>query len=136
MRCRHCGTDLKLLLLDLGSAPPSNAYLTEEALHKEEKKLPLRVLVCEKCWLAQTEDFAQANELFDSGYAYFSSFSSTWLEHAKNYVTDMVSRFNLNSKSHVIEVAANDGYLLQFVKKMGIPCTVIEPTSSSADAAR
>jgi len=136
MRCRHCGTDLKLLLLDLGSAPPSNAYLTEEALHKEEKKLPLRVLVCEKCWLAQTEDFAQANELFDSGYAYFSGFSSSWLEHAENYVTDMVSRFNLNTKSHVIEVAANDGYLLQFVKQRGIPCTGVEPTSSTADAAR
>ena len=79
MKCRHCGNALKLPLIDLGAAPPSNAYLTERALHAPEKWFPLRVLVCERCWLAQTEDFARADELFDADYAYFSGFSTTWL---------------------------------------------------------
>lgn len=136
MKCRHCHSDLKLTLIDLGSAPPSNAYLTLQTFHKPEKWFPLRVLVCEKCWLVQTEDFAQADELFDDDYAYFSAFSSSWLEHSKYYVTDMVNRFHLNGVSHVVEVAANDGYLLQYVKERGIPCTGIEPTSSTAKAAR
>jgi SAM-dependent methyltransferase len=120
----------------LGSAPPSNAYLTEQTLHIPEKWFPLRVLVCEKCWLVQTEDFAQADELFDEDYAYFSSFSTSWLEHAEQYVKDMTKRFSLDEGSHVVEVAANDGYLLQYVKKRNIPCTGIEPTASTANAAR
>jgi len=136
MKCRHCNTELKLPLIDLGSAPPSNAYLTEQTLHTPEKWFPLRVLVCESCWLVQTEDFAQAEELFDEDYAYFSSFSTSWLEHAERYVKDMIKRFSLNEHSHVIEVAANDGYLLQYVKKRNIPCTGIEPTTSTANAAR
>jgi SAM-dependent methyltransferase len=136
MKCRHCGSKLKLPLVDLGSAPPSNAYLTEQTLHAPEKWFPLRVLVCEHCWLAQTEDFAQANELFDAGYAYFSGFSSSWLEHSEHYVNDMVARFNLTADSRVIEVAANDGYLLQYVKARNIPCIGVEPTASTAAAAR
>lgn len=136
MKCRHCGSELKLPLVDLGSAPPSNAYLTEQTLHAPEKWYPLRVLVCEHCWLAQTEDFAQANELFDAEYAYFSGYSSSWLEHSERYVTDMVARFNLTAESHVVEVAANDGYLLQYVKARNIPCTGVEPTASTAAAAR
>jgi len=136
MKCRHCGAELKLPLVDLGSAPPSNAYLTEQTLHALEKWFPLRVLVCEHCWLAQTEDFAQANELFDADYAYFSSFSSSWLAHSERYVADMVARFNLTADSYVVEVAANDGYLLQFVKARNIPCTGVEPTASTAAAAR
>lgn len=136
MKCRHCGSELKLPLVDLGSAPPSNAYLTEQTLHAPEKWFPLRVLVCEHCWLAQTEDFAQANELFDADYAYFSGFSSSWLAHCERYVADMVARFDLNAASHVVEVAANDGYLLQYVQAQSIPCSGVEPTASTAAAAR
>lgn len=136
MKCRHCGTELKLPMVDLGSAPPSNAYLTEQTLHAPEKWFPLRVLVCEHCWLAQTEDFAQADELFDSEYAYFSGFSNSWLAHSERYVADMVARFTLTADSHVVEVAANDGYLLQYVNARNIPCTGVEPTASTAEAAR
>ncbi|MCW7490391.1 class I SAM-dependent methyltransferase [Leptospira meyeri] len=123
-------------MIDLGSSPPSNAYLTETKLHEPEKWFPLRVLVCESCWLVQTEDFASADELFDSEYAYFSGFSSSWLEHSMTYVNQMISLFDLNHDSHVVEVAANDGYLLQYVKANKIPCTGIEPTASTAKAAR
>ena len=136
MRCRHCNIELTLPLVDLGSAPPSNAYLTDQTLHAPEKWIPLRVLVCENCWLVQTEDFAQADELFDDEYAYFSSFSTSWLQHAEQYVKDMTKRFSLNRNSHVVEVAANDGYLLQYVKALNIPCTGVEPTTSTATAAR
>jgi len=136
MKCRHCGNALKLPLIDLGAAPPSNAYLTERALHAPEKWFPLRVLVCERCWLAQTEDFARADELFDADYAYFSGFSTTWLAHCERYCEDMVARFGLGPASHVVEVAANDGSLLQFFRARGIPCTGIEPTASTAAAAR
>ena len=136
MNCRHCNATLTLPLIDLGFAPPSNAYLSEKQLQQPEKKYPLRVLVCQTCWLAQTEDFAQAHELFDADYAYFSSFSSTWLEHAKRYANEMSARFNLGSSSHVVEIAANDGYLLQYFKAANIPCTGVEPTASTASAAR
>lgn len=136
MKCRHCQTELTLPLVDLGSAPPSNAYLTKRTLHAPENYYPLRVLVCTECWLVQTEDYAGANELFSADYAYFSSFSSTWLKHAEQYVTDMTQRFMLNEHSHIVEVAANDGYLLQYAKARGIPCLGIEPTTSTADAAR
>src|ERR1035437_5145347 len=106
MRCRHCGSQLELPLVDLGSAPPSNAYLTEQRLKAPEKWFPLRVLVCQHCWLMQTEDFAQAQELFRGDYAYFSGFSSSWLAHCQRYVTDMAVRFELGPDSHVVEVAA------------------------------
>lgn len=136
MKCRHCAAELSLPLVDLGSAPPSNAYLTAATLNAPEKWFPLKVLVCGECWLAQTEDTAGAEDLFDADYAYFSSFSSTWLHHAERYVADMQGRFNLDETSHVVEVAANDGYLLQYVKARGIPCLGIEPTASTAAAAR
>lgn len=136
MKCRHCAVPLGLTFVDLGSAPPSNAYLTGQTLHVPEKWFPLRVLVCEQCWLVQTEDFARADELFDAEYAYFSGFSTSWLMHCERYVEDMAARFALGGSSHVVEVAANDGYLLQYVKGRGIPCTGIEPTASTAAAAR
>ncbi|MEZ5541529.1 MAG: class I SAM-dependent methyltransferase [Pseudomonadota bacterium] len=136
MKCRHCGAALDLPLIDLGSAPPSNAYLTEHSLHAPEAWFPLRVLVCRNCWLVQTEDFSRAHELFDADYAYFSGFSSSWLAHCERYVEDMVTRFALDAGSHVVEIAANDGYLLQYVKARGIPCTGVEPTASTAAAAR
>jgi SAM-dependent methyltransferase len=136
MKCRHCAADVGLVLVDLGSAPPSNAYLAPEALRAPETWWPLRVLVCERCWLAQTDDFVQADRLFNADYAYFSAYSTGWLAHAERYVADMVARFGLDAGSHVVEVAANDGYLLQYVKARGIPCTGIEPTASTAAAAR
>lgn len=136
MKCRHCIAELELSLIDLGSAPPSNAYLTESTLKTPEKWFPLKVLVCTECWLAQTEDYAGAAELFDAEYAYFSSFSDSWLRHAEQYVEKVTSRFGLDSNAHVVEVAANDGYLLQYVKARNIPCLGIEPTKSTADAAR
>jgi hypothetical protein len=122
--------------VDLGSSPPSNAYLTEQALKASEKCFPLRVLVCEQCWLVQTEDAAPAQELFDADYAYFSGFSSTWLAHCERYVTDMAGRFELGPDSHVVEIAANDGCLLQYVQARNIPCTGVEPTPHTAAAAR
>jgi hypothetical protein len=135
MNCRHCSAPLEHVFLDLGFAPPSNAYLTAEDLRKPEKHYPLRVLVCDQCWLVQTEDYADAGELFSHDYAYFSSTSSTWLEHARNYTAAITERLALNSSSVVIEVASNDGYLLKNFVAAGIPCLGIEPTASTADAA-
>jgi hypothetical protein len=136
MKCRHCNAELTLPLVDLGSAPPSNAYLDHLSMNEPERWFPLRVVVCTGCWLVQTEDFTHADELFSPEYAYFSSFSNTWLEHAENYVSDMVNRFGLDSSSMVIEVGANDGYLLQYFKGRDIPCMGIEPTAGPAAAAR
>lgn len=136
MKCRHCGQPLRLPLIDLGSAPPSNAYLSPDDLARPEKWFPLRVMVCDQCWLVQTEDFAQADELFSADYAYFSSYATSWLEHARRYVAQMRTRFGLGPQSMVVEIAANDGYLLQYVKAAGIPCYGVEPTASTAAAAR
>lgn len=136
MKCRHCQSELTTTFVDLGSAPPSNAYLTEAQLKAPEKWYPLKVMVCDHCWLVQTEDYAGAEELFDAEYAYYSSFSTSWLKHAAEYVNEMVARFKLGAGSHVVEVASNDGYLLQYVKAAGIPCLGIEPTKSTAKAAR
>ena len=136
MKCRHCGSALRLPFLDLGSAPPSNAYLTEKGLRAPEVCFPLRLLVCESCWLVQTEDRAGREALFTADYSYFSSFSTTWLAHAERYVQTMTARFGLNSGSRVVEVAANDGYLLQYVQAANIPCYGVEPTAGTAAAAR
>jgi len=136
VNCRHCGNRLCLPFLDLGSAPPSNAYLSEAALRAPELWYPLRLLVCETCWLVQTEDHAGREALFSDDYAYFSSYSSSWLRHSEAYVQAMRERFPLGADSCVAEVAANDGYLLQYVRQAGIPCYGIEPTASTAAAAR
>lgn len=136
MKCRHCSAALSLPFLDLGSAPPSNAYLSEAALRAPETWFPLRLLVCESCWLVQTEDHAGREALFTDDYAYFSSFSTSWLAHSRAYVQAMRQRFALGPASLVCEVAANDGYLLQYVQQAGIPCYGIEPTASTAAAAR
>ena len=136
MKCRHCAAELERVCLDLGSAPPSNAYLSDATLRAPELWYPLRLLVCERCWLVQTEDHAGREALFGDDYAYFSSFSSSWLAHAEAYVQAMRERFGLSSASLVSEVAANDGYLLRFVRQAGIPCYGIEPTASTAAAAR
>ncbi|MGY2225180.1 class I SAM-dependent methyltransferase [Pseudomonas gingeri] len=136
MNCRGCGTPLVLPLIDLGTSPPSNAYLRADQLEQAEPWVPLKVAVCQSCWLVQTEDYTRADTLFDAEYAYFSSFSSTWLAHAERYVAEMVERFGLSADSRVVEVAANDGYLLQYVAGRGIPCLGVEPTRSTAQAAR
>jgi len=136
MKCRHCAAELSFQLIDLGSAPPSNAYLTAISLRRPEKWFPLKVLVCQECWLVQAESYSRASELFNDEYAYFSSFSDAWLAHSRDYVESTIQRFGLGTSSYVIEVASNDGYLLQFVKERGIPCLGIEPTASTANAAR
>jgi len=135
MKCRHCGAPLTHTFLDLGFAPPSNAYLTEADLSRPEKFYPLKIKVCDQCWLVQTEDYAQADELFNPEYAYFSSTSSGWLAHAKQYAEKMTTELGLNAHSLVIEVASNDGYLLKNFVAAGIPCLGIEPTDSTATLA-
>ncbi|OCQ93819.1 SAM-dependent methyltransferase [Limnothrix sp. PR1529] len=136
MKCRHCQAEPLLTLIDLGSAPLSNAYLTEANLNEPERWYPLRVLVCNHCWLVQTEDYTGRDDLFGKDYAYFSSVSSSWLAHANQYVKSVVTRFELSASSLVVELAANDGYLLQYVQDRGIPCYGVEPTTSTAGAAR
>jgi SAM-dependent methyltransferase len=135
MKCRHCATPLEHTFLDLGFAPPSNAYLTASDLTKPETYYPLKVMVCDQCWLVQTEDYAQAGELFSSDYAYFSSTSTGWLAHAARYAAHITQQLKLNKTSLVIEVASNDGYLLKNFVAADIPCLGIEPTASTAAAA-
>ena len=135
MNCRHCATPLSHTFLDLGFAPPSNAYLTAYDLTRPEKHYPLKVLVCDQCWLVQTEDYAQADELFNADYAYFSSTSTGWLAHAQRYAESITRKLQLSSESLVIEIASNDGYLLKNFILAGIPCLGIEPTASTAAAA-
>lgn len=135
MKCRHCATPLEHTFVDLGFAPPSNAYLLAEELCNPEVHYPLRVKVCHRCWLVQTEDYTRADELFRSDYAYFSSTSSSWLEHAAGYVRMITERLQLGPESFVIEVASNDGYLLRNFVAAGIPCLGIEPTAGTAAAA-
>ena len=133
--CRHCGAPLERVFLDLGHAPPSNAYLPPEALDQPELTFPLRLRVCDVCHLVQTEDFAEADKLFSASYAYFSSTSRSWLDHAARYAGQVMSRFGLSADSLVIEVASNDGYLLRNFVEAGIPCLGVEPTASTAAAA-
>ena len=132
MKCRFCKTLLEHSFIDLGFAPPSNSYLTREDLSKPEIYYPLRVKVCDQCWLVQTEDFASKHEFFNDEYAYFSSTSKSWCEHAKKYVHMIVPRLGLSEKSLVIEIASNDGYLLEHFGPLAIPCLGIEPTLSTA----
>ena len=135
MKCRHCASPLTHTFLDLGFAPPSNAYLTVADLVKPEKYYPLKIKVCDQCWLVQTEDYAQADELFSAEYAYFSSTSTGWLAHAASYAKKVSDQLQLTKDSMVIEVASNDGYLLKNFVAAGIPCLGIEPTASTAAAA-
>jgi SAM-dependent methyltransferase len=134
--CRHCRSTLQHIFLDLGSAPPSNAYVAAEDLEKPQRTYPLKLYVCTGCWLVQTEDYAGADELFNADYAYFSSVSSTWLAHSARYADMITRRLGLGPKSLIVEVAANDGYLLRSFVSAGIPCLGIEPTASTAAAAR
>jgi hypothetical protein len=135
MNCRHCRAPLEHLVLDLGFAPPSNRYLAAADLAGPERYFPLRLCVCARCWLVQTEDCARPSELFDGDYAYFSSVSQTWLEHAAQYTRMIRERLGLDERSFAIEIGANDGYLLRNFVSAGIPCLGVEPTASTAAAA-
>jgi 2-polyprenyl-3-methyl-5-hydroxy-6-metoxy-1,4-benzoquinol methylase len=139
MKCRHCHTPLHPrddLFVDLGSAPPSNAFLQPEALDHAEIHLPLKVLACPECGLVQVDELQRHDALFNNDYVYFSSYSASWLAHARDYVAQVVQRLALNSRSRVMEVAANDGYLLQYLQERDIPCVGVEPTESTARVAR
>lgn len=135
MNCRHCNKSLEQIFLDLGCAPPSNAYLSPADLDAPELYFPLKLFVCEECWLVQTEDYARADELFCREYAYFSSVSQTWLDHAAHYAHMITRRLQFDSRNFVLEIASNDGYLLKNFVAAGIPCLGIEPTASTAAAA-
>ncbi|NOX93957.1 MAG: class I SAM-dependent methyltransferase [Alphaproteobacteria bacterium] len=134
-KCRHCAAPLTLSLADLGVTPVANDYVSEEDFFKAEPFYSLHVFVCSDCRLAQIDDILQSDELFREDYAYFSSVSSSWLEHARTYVSRMIERFGLDEQSTFVEVASNDGYLLQYVKKAGIRAVGIEPCQSVADVA-
>tara|TARA_B100001989_G_scaffold250774_1_gene228542 strand:+ start:671 stop:1873 length:1203 start_codon:yes stop_codon:yes gene_type:complete len=134
--CRFCQSSLDKCVIDLGHQPPSNSYLTEEQLELPEKTFPLKVFVCTSCWLMQLPAHKTSEELFTSDYAYFSSTSESWCQHAKIFVDKAISRLGLGSSSNVIELASNDGYLLQFMKERGIPCLGVEPTHKTASVAR
>lgn len=134
--CRHCQTPLTLDFLDLGHAPPSNAYLSPADLNRAETTYPLRLKACPQCRLVQTEDFAAVDALFSDDYAYFSSTSRSWLDHAARYVEMITARLGLDARAHVIEVASNDGYLLKNFVAAGIPCLGVEPTAGTAAAAQ
>lgn len=135
MNCRHCHRPLERVFLDLGFAPLSNAYLTDADLRAPESYYPLKLYVCDRCWLVQTEDHARADNIFRDDYAYFSSVSQSWLDHAARYVELIRKRLALNAHSYVIEIASNDGYLLKNLVAAGIPCLGIEPTASTATVA-
>lgn len=135
MKCRHCGKALEHQFLDLGFAPPSNAYLNANNLLAPELYFPLKLHVCDECWLVQTEDYSRSDELFTADYAYFSSTSSGWMKHARDYCTMISKRLQLNNDSFVIEIASNDGYLLKNFVESGVPCLGIEPTDSTAEIA-
>jgi hypothetical protein len=136
MKCRNCNSSDVFEVIDLGFSPPSNAFLSEINLHQAEVHYPLKVFVCLICWLCQTEDFVTSSQVFDESYVYFSSTSSSWLEHAKKYVDEVVDRFEINQTSMVTEIASNDGYLLKnFIEKQ-INCYGIEPTKSTASVSK
>lgn len=133
--CRSCGAPLTISFCDLGMSPPSNAYLTAEQLNRMEPFFPLHALVCDTCFLVQLEQFQSPGEIF-SDYAYFSSKSDSWLAHCKAYSDAVTSRFKLGAASQVVEVASNDGYLLQYFKAKGVPVLGVEPAANVAEVAR
>ncbi len=135
-KCRFCNTELKYSVIDLGMSPLCQKHVKPEHANDMEKFYPLHAFVCNHCWLMQLEEFATPNEIFAEEYAYFSSYSASWLEHARKYSEAMTTRFNLNKKSLVVEIASNDGYLLQWFLKTGIPVLGVDPAANVAIAAR
>ena len=131
MKCRFCQNKLKVIFADLGMSPLANSYVDSTESEVEEVFFPLKTFVCEKCFLVQLGEFKSPNEIFKD-YAYFSSFSPSWVNHAEQYVNSLVKKFNINKKNLVVEIASNDGYLLQFFKKKNIPVLGIEPAENVA----
>lgn len=136
MQCRFCKNELEHVFVDLINAPASNSFLTRDQLNEPESFYPLKIFVCENCKLVQIDEYKKSNDIFNQDYAYFSSYSTSWLKHAQNYVEMIVKKLSLNKTSHVTEIASNDGYLLQYFQKKQIPCIGIEPTSSTAKVAK
>ena len=136
MKCRHCGNGSFIPFANLQNCPPSNAMLTKEGLYRPESYYPLVVEVCDACFLAQVDEHKSAKEIFDSDYSYFSSFSRSWLEHAQRFAEMAVQRFGLGQGSQIVEIASNDGYLLQYFQALGIPVLGVEPTANTAEAAK
>ncbi|WP_454712699.1 methyltransferase domain-containing protein [Cupriavidus nantongensis] len=134
--CRACAAPLEQTVVDLGLSPISNAFIRPEHADRGEMLYPLHAMVCTSCWLVQLRDATPANVHFHDDYVYFSSYSSSWLSHARSYVEAMRQRFGLGTQSRVMEIASNDGYLLQYFVQAGVPCLGIEPTANTAAAAR
>ncbi len=135
-KCRFCKNQLEHTVIDLGMSPLCQKHIKPENLNDMEKYFPLHAYICETCWLMQLEEFATPDEIFADEYAYFSSYSESWLEHARKYTEQMTKRFNLNANSLVAEIASNDGYLLQWFVQKGIPVLGIDPAANVAKAAR
>jgi hypothetical protein len=135
MQCRYCKTELEHVFIDLVNSPASNSFLTKEQLNEPEVFFPLKVYTCHHCFLVQVDEYKKSDAIFDCNYAYFSTNSTRWLEHPKKYTAMMVERFGFNSSSQVIEIASNDGYLLQYFKEKDIPVMGIEPTANTAEVA-
>ncbi len=133
--CRFCGTRLEHTFVDLGTSPLCQRHVTPARFNHAESLYPLHVYVCHECFLVQLPQYVAREEIFDGDYAYFSSFSDTWLKHAQDYTEKMTNRFGLGKQSRVVEVASNDGYLLQYFVQKGIPALGIEPTANTAAAA-
>jgi 2-polyprenyl-3-methyl-5-hydroxy-6-metoxy-1,4-benzoquinol methylase len=136
MKCRFCKSELKHVFIDLVNSPASNSFLTKEQLNEPEVFYPLKVYTCDKCFLVQVDEYKKSDDIFNSDYVYFSSYSSTWLDHARRYTDKMVERFHYSSQSQVIEIASNDGYLLQYFHDRNIPVLGIEPTANTANVAK
>jgi 2-polyprenyl-3-methyl-5-hydroxy-6-metoxy-1,4-benzoquinol methylase len=135
MNCRFCKNPLTIKFVDLVNCPPSNSFLSVEQLNEPEDYYPLSIFVCDKCYLVQVDEYKKAKEIFNSEYVYFSSYSKSWVEHARKYVESMIARFGYNEDSLVIEIASNDGYLLQHFKNKGVPVLGVEPTKNTANVA-
>jgi SAM-dependent methyltransferase len=133
-RCRFCGTSFRHRVVDLGMSPLCESFLRADQLNQMEAFYPLHVWVCEKCFLVQLEEYVTGEEIF-TDYAYFSSFSDSWLNHARQYVDQMIERLDLTPENHVVEIASNDGYLLQYFVQRGIPSLGIEPAANVAKVA-
>jgi SAM-dependent methyltransferase len=136
LKCRACNNKLKFEFADLEFAPPSNSFLKKEELEIPEVFYPLKLLVCNSCYLVQVDEYKKSSEIFSSDYVYFSSYSKSWLEHSERYSKMITERFSIDKSSLVIEIASNDGYLLQYFLKNGIKVLGIEPSSSTAVVAR
>ncbi len=136
MQCRFCNTELEYVFIDLINSPASNSFLTKEQLNEPEVFYPLKVYTCSNCFLVQVDEYKKSDAIFNNEYVYYSSYSTSWLAHAKQYVDMMTERFRLNEQSKVIELASNDGYLLQYFKEKNIPVLGIEPTANTAEVAR